>query len=325
MRFGPVPVDKAAGAVLAHSVGVPGGRLRKGLVLGPAEVAVLKAAGHAQVVVARLGPGDLGEDAAARALGQALEAPGLRLAAAMGGRVNLYATAPGLLAVDRGRVEALNLVDPMITLATLPEWAQVAAGDLIATVKIIAYGVEKTSLSRACTAASGALALRRPVLGRAELVQTGAPGKLVEKGRRALAMRLQRFGVELAGHAVVAHEIGALADAIARSTAPLLCIFTASATSDMHDVGPEALRRAGGRVVHFGMPVDPGNLLFLGEIAGRPVVGLPGCARSLAKNGADLVLGRVLCGVAVGPGDIATMGVGGLLKEMPGRPQPRER
>ncbi|HHL22232.1 MAG TPA: molybdopterin biosynthesis protein [Aliiroseovarius sp.] len=325
MRFGPVQVDKAAGAVLAHSVAVPGGRLRKGMVLGPAEVAALQAAGHAQVVVARLDPGDMGEDAAAQALGEALLGPGLRLVPATGGRVNLFAAGPGLLAVDRDRVEALNLVDPMITLATLKEWTQVAQGDLIATVKIIAYGVEKTSLSRACAAADGALALRRPVLEHVDLVQTGAPGKLVEKGRRALAVRLQRFGVELAGHAVVAHEVAALAEAIGRATAPMVCIFTASATSDMRDVGPEALHRAGGRVVHFGMPVDPGNLLFLGEIAGRKVIGLPGCARSLAKNGADLVLGRMLCGVEVGPGDIAAMGVGGLLKEMPSRPQPRER
>jgi molybdenum cofactor cytidylyltransferase len=71
------------------------------------------------------------------------------------------------------------------------------------------------------------------------------------------------------------------------------------------------------------MPVDPGNLLFLGEIAGRPVVGLPGCARSPALNGVDWVLERLSAGLPVGPAEIAAMGVGGLLKEMPGRPQPR--
>jgi len=73
------------------------------------------------------------------------------------------------------------------------------------------------------------------------------------------------------------------------------------------------------------MPVDPGNLLVLGRIGDRPVIGLPGCARSPALNGADWVLERVACGVPVTSADIAAMGVGGLLKEIPTRPQPRDR
>ena len=72
------------------------------------------------------------------------------------------------------------------------------------------------------------------------------------------------------------------------------------------------------------MPVDPGNLLFLGELGGRPVIGLPGCARSPALNGADWVMERVLCGVPVGPAEIAAMGVGGLLKDIPQRGRMRD-
>ena len=89
------------------------------------------------------------------------------------------------------------------------------------------------------------------------------------------------------------------------------------------DTAPTGVRAAGGTIVHYGMPVDPGNLLFLGEIAGEAVIGLPGCARSPALNGADWVLERVICGVPVTADDIMGMGVGGLLKEIPSRPQPR--
>ena len=104
----------------------------------------------------------------------------------------------------------------------------------------------------------------------------------------------------------------------------LALILTGSATSDLHDTAPQAVRAAGGLVERFGMPVDPGNLLFLGRLQGRPVIGLPGCARSPALNGADWVLERLACGLAVTGEDIAAMGVGGLLKEIPSRPQPRE-
>ncbi len=105
----------------------------------------------------------------------------------------------------------------------------------------------------------------------------------------------------------------------------MLLILTGSATSDLMDDAPEAVRRAGGTVARFGMPVDPGNLLFHGDLAGRPVIGLPGCARSPALNGADWVLERLACGVQITDADMAAMGVGGLLKEIAVRPQPRER
>jgi molybdenum cofactor cytidylyltransferase len=123
----------------------------------------------------------------------------------------------------------------------------------------------------------------------------------------------------------VPHETAALAVALAEGDAPLRLVLTASATSDAGDVGPAALVAAGGRLTRFGMPVDPGNLLFLGRLGEAHVIGLPGCARSPALNGADWVLERVVCGHPPTRLDIAAMGVGGLLGEIPSRPEPRER
>ena len=115
-----------------------------------------------------------------------------------------------------------------------------------------------------------------------------------------------------------------MAAALSALPGEMLLILTGSATSDLHDTGPQAVRHAGGRIARFGMPVDPGNLLFHGALQGRPVIGLPGCARSPALNGADWVLERLACGLTVTDDDIAGMGVGGLLKEIAIRPQPRE-
>jgi molybdenum cofactor cytidylyltransferase len=71
------------------------------------------------------------------------------------------------------------------------------------------------------------------------------------------------------------------------------------------------------------MPVDPGNLLLLGHVAERVVLGLPGCARSPKVNGFDWVLERLVAGLPVGPAEIMRMGSGGLLAEIPSRPLPR--
>jgi molybdenum cofactor cytidylyltransferase len=65
MRFGPVPLSEADGVILAHSVVLPGGRLRKGCILGPADIARLRDAGLSEVMAARPEPDDVLEDAAA--------------------------------------------------------------------------------------------------------------------------------------------------------------------------------------------------------------------------------------------------------------------
>ena len=331
MQFGPVPVDQAMGAVLAHSVVLGAARLRKGQVLGAGDIAALQAAGVATVVVARLEAGDIGEDQAATLLAQALVPDPaqqcLNVTTSFTGRVNLNAVGPGVVDLNASAVLALNRIDPAITLATLAPMIRVAAGPLVGTVKIIAYGVDGAALARAFDVARAAIRVRPVLMQSAGLILTQVPGqntKLAAKGRHAIEARLRALGMTLAACVTVPHDMAALAAALARLPGDLLLILTGSATSDLYDVAPQAVRAAGGTVARFGMPVDPGNLLFLGALGPRHVVGLPGCARSPALNGADWVLERLACGIDVTGDDIAGMGVGGLLKEIPIRPQLRE-
>ncbi len=332
MRFGPVPVAEATGAVLAHAVALEGGKLKKGRVLSDVDVARMTDAGLSHIIVARMDPGDVGEDAAAARLAAALvpdpDAAGLRVEAPFTGRVNIRATGPGVVQLDAAAIGRLNAVDPMITLATVPEWQRVTEGTMVGTVKIISYAVAETALAEACAAGEGAMRRRAPVVGSVDLIVTetepGAAGA-EDKGVRAVWARIARLGIAEGETRIVPHTGGAVAEAIAASLADMILILTGSATSDIADVAPAGLVSAGGTVTRFGMPVDPGNLLVLGQLTTRPVIGLPGCARSPALNGADWVLERVACGVDVSGPDISAMGVGGLLKEIPTRPQPRDR
>lgn len=328
MKFGPVPLTQAQGAILAHSVQAGDRKLRKGIALTAQHLAQLAQAGVSDVTVAQLEPGDCHEDEAARMLAAALTPDparaNLRVTEAFTGRVNLLADAPGVAVLDIAALQQFNRVNPMITVATVPQYQQMSTGGMVATIKVISYAVPGGDVLHAAQLAQSAIRLVTPVFRTAGLVVTDIPGGPPnKKGITSIRGRVEALGMDLADVQIVPHRTPDLARAISEVQGDVTMILTGSATSDVNDVAPSAVRMAGGEVDRFGMPVDPGNLLFLGGLGPRPVIGLPGCARSPALNGADWVLSRVACGIETTADDISAMGVGGLLKEIPTRPQPR--
>ncbi len=334
MIFAAEPVVEAAGGLLAHGVRGNGFSFKKGRLLSGDDVALLAASGCTTVTVARLEADDVGEDEAAAAMAATLAGDGIAAAAAATGRANLYAGVLGLLQIDAARIDAANAVDEAMTVATLAADAGVRPGQMVATVKIIPFAVPRPALAR-CVAVlrSGvaALSVRAFRAHRAGLVQTRLPGfkaSLLKKTQTVTQGRLEALGSELAETLVVDHDGAAVATAITaqrhRGRDPIL-LAGASAIVDRRDVIPAAIVACGGEIVHFGMPVDPGNLLLLARLDGAAVVGLPGCARSPQANGLDLVLARLLAGLPVGPAEVAGWGVGGLLAEIPQRPLPRKQ
>lgn len=328
MKFGARPVKEAEGTILAHSLKATGRRIAKGTILTAGDVSELEMSGFSEVTVATLEDGDVSEDAAALAVAKALvpneKKQGLRLSGAGAGRVNLYATSCGIVRLNAEQLALANLVDPMITIATVDDHHRTDAGTMVATIKIISYAVRATALEVVTNLASLAISVRPPVFSTATLIETSIGGEdPTAKGREAMAGRLHRMSIGLSDRVIVPHQEDRIAVALSQAPGQVLFILTGSATSDLEDVAPAALRQAGGVVTRFGMPVDPGNLLFLGRLGEKPVIGLPGCARSPALNGADWVLERIVCGEDVTSRDIAAMGVGGLLKEIPTRPMPR--
>ncbi len=330
MKFGRISLTDAAGAILGHSQSAGGRRLKKGHVLTPADIDALNAAGVTEILAARLEAGDVPEDQAAAALAAALAGPGARIATAFTGRANLYAEAPGLALIDTAAIDAINLIDEAITVATVPAHEEVEPGQMLATVKIIPFAVPRPVLDRCLAEVRDrriGVAAYRPA--RAGLISTALPDtkpSVLAKTESVMADRLAAMGAGLGDSRRVGHDEDALAAALADQLAlgldPLL-VVGASAIVDRGDVIPSAIVKAGGRVEHFGMPVDPGNLLLLGRIGDVRVLGVPGCARSPKLNGFDFVLRRLIAGVPVGRPDLMRMGAGGLLKEITSRPMPR--
>ena len=331
MRFGRVDLADAVGTVLAHGMRVGGRTFKKGRVLSTADIELLARDGFDAIVGARFDPDDVTEDPAAQTAAQALAGAGVRVGAPFTGRCNVFAAADGLFLVSAPDIDRFNAVDEALTVATLPGLRAVREGEMLATIKVIPFAIPGAVLERAVARLGSESAIRVVAFEPmdAAVIQTRLPSTretVLDKTSRVLRSRVEALRGRIVADTRCDHDPRAVALAVGGaldSGADLVLIAGASAIVDRRDVIPGGIVDAGGEVLHLGMPVDPGNLLLLARCRGRPVLGLPGCARSPAPNGLDLILERFAAGLEVAPDDIMAMGVGGLLKETAARSQPR--
>jgi molybdenum cofactor cytidylyltransferase len=329
VKFGSIPLDRAEGAILAHSQRVDGATYRKGRILGTDDIAAMQADGFKTIVAVLLDPDDLPENAAAARIATALAGENVRLSNAATGRCNLTAISRGIAQFDPARIDAVNLIDEAVTVATVRPYEQVEQGDIVATVKIITFAVPRATIESCAEAASGAVSLAPYAPRSIGLVQTRLPilrDRLLDKATDVTRNRLSTMGCSLDYDIRCAHDTDEIAAAFRQMSdagCDIALALGASAIADRQDVIPAAVIQCGGTVEHFGMPVDPGNLMMLGRIGAMRVLGLPGSARSPRLHGFDWVLRRLVAGLDVNGQDLMRMGVGGLLKEIPSRPLPR--
>jgi molybdenum cofactor cytidylyltransferase len=327
VKFLRVPIAEATGDVLAHNVHDADGHrvLRKGAVLTAGDVIRLAKLGRDHVYVARLEAGDTGEDEAARCVAAAVAGNGIFSPGAATGRANLKAAFAGLLRVNVEAVDRLNQIDDGITMATLATHSFVRATQMVATVKIIPFAVpdkavkaaEAYSRSVAPIISVQSLPVRK--VGLLVTAHQSQQRRIAAESTPALQARLERLGSSIAQSDFAEHEVDDIAQAIRQQLAArceMILIVSTTAIIDRHDIVPLAIEQAGGEVEHFGVPVDPGNLLLVGYFAATPLIGVPGCARSTKTNAFDLVLPRLLAGDRISRRDLVRLGHGGLLEEI---------
>ena len=322
-----LPPEQALGHILRHNLADERGRkaLSKGHRLTPADLPRLRALGIESLRVAVLEPGDIHEDEAARRLAEAVCGQGVTAQAPAASRVNLLAEADGIVRVDAERLLQINQIDGL-TVATLPSNALVRARKRVATIKIIPFAVPETALRQAEVIGgqgAGIIALSplRPHIIGVILVGSTAARERIEHGvAPAIESRIVELGSRILATRYVPPDEPAVASAITSlqaAGADMLIIAGETSIMDRDDVTPQGIQLAGGRIEHYGAPVEPGNLLLLGYLDRQAdsiaVLGAPGCVRSRDTNIVDLLLPRLLAGESITRQDIVALGHGGLL------------
>lgn len=155
MRYAEISSDQAAGSLLAHSVRTGDAVFKKGRKLSDDDTRRLTAAGIETVLAVTLEEGDIPEDDAADAIARAACGDGVKLAAPFTGRCNLYADCRGIVVIDRDRVNHLNRLDEVLTVATVPPFMVVDEGQMLATVKVIPFSAPAPAVDAGVAVAAG--------------------------------------------------------------------------------------------------------------------------------------------------------------------------
>ena len=321
------PAD-LAGAVLTRDLEVAGERWAKGRRLSPADLAALGRA--VPVVESRpitvLIPeaGDVHEDDAGQRLAAAIAGPGLRATEPVQSRVDLRATAAGVVHVRVAIVDRLNAIDP-IEVFTVLDGRVVEDGALVASVKIAPHLVPEAVLARAEAAARRAgergvvsVAPFRPRRV-AAIVKESIRGIARDRFETSVRAKVEGLGSALIGIDYVEDAAGPVEAAVrarvrGRGAGCADLVLTAgSSSTDPEDPFFLAIAALGGRIVRHGVPAHPGSMLWLGRVGRVPVIGLPSCGAYSKATAVDLLLPRILAGEPASIRTIARLGHGGIL------------
>ncbi|MCK0070979.1 NTP transferase domain-containing protein [Kordiimonas laminariae] len=321
MQFKDIATKKALGWHLAHSLKVGEKRIPKGHLIDQNTLDIIISAGISSLWAYQFEAGDIKEDEAARTVAAAISGKHTYTERPTKGRANIFAESDGLLQVGQ-TIEALNTVNKDFGVATLPTLSRVKQGQLIATVKTIPYAVSEADL-KIEDAVKGTLSVTPFDNYKTTLICSD--NRFTKKNQAVIRNRIQETKGTLSGTVSVDHSIKSISEAIQKAADKndLILLLGISAIADIRDVLPAAVIDAGGEIIQIGMPVDPGNLLMLAKIGDTPIIGIPGCAKSPALNGFDFVLERFAAGLPLDTSMLSAQGIGGLLKEIHSRPEPR--
>ncbi len=318
------PPAALAGAVLARDLVVGGRRWSKGRVLSAADLTAFAAdpsLGVGSVAVIVLEAGDLHEDDAALRLAAAVAGPGLTRRGPSQSRVDLLAAHDGVLHVRTTELERVNRIDPLEVFTRL-DGSIVAAGDLVASVKVAPHVVAATVVEAGERIAAG---------GRAPLVRV-APfrpmrvGVIVKESLRpadrprfesSVRDKVVSLGSTVAGIDYVADEDEAVTVALAARTRGRnradVVLTAGGRSTDPSDPFFTAIEALGGRVVRHGVPAHPGSMLWLARVGTTAILGLPTCGAYSKATAADLLLPRLLTGEPPTRRTVSHLGHGGVL------------
>ena len=330
MIFGEIKTESSLNGILASSLVLHENKniikVKKGTIINENLINLLLKNDIKLVTCAKLDENDIEENKAAYEISKNIlnnEQSNLTIKDPKQGRCNIISNINGLLVFDHEQLFLINSVTDEIGVASLKPYSYVKKNQVIASIKAIPFAINKEVLKQIIKASNHCFKVLPFLKKNVHLIQSRNQNtleKVLEKTVVTTKKRLLNCGITSILEKKCNHEIKSLSSTIHESideNADLILVFGASAICDKNDVVPKSLKKNNGKILRLGMPVEPGNLILLGEIKNAyktiTFIGMPGCARSPKENGVDWILWRIFCGLGVSNNNINYMGNGGLL------------
>lgn len=320
-----VRTEEAVGQVLCHDITqiIPGvikdAKFRKGHIVTEEDVPVLLSLGKEHLYIWETCEDSLHENDAAEILYRLCRNENMERSVVKEGKIELRASADGLLKIDTKLLDAVNGLGDMM-IATLHPDIPVKKGDKICGTRVIPLVIAKERMEKAREICGGRSILQILPYKKKKvaIVTTGSEvfhGRIQDGFGPVLMEKVKEYGAEIMGQTITddqpEHIKQAIVSFLGQGADMVLC--SGGMSVDPDDCTPLAIRSTGAKVVSYGAPVLPGAMFLLSYFEGRvPVVGLPGCVMYAKRTIFDLVLPRLMADDKITKEEIYKLGRGGL-------------
>ena len=317
------PLKNCLNSRLAHSIKANNKLLKKGLVLKKQDIFNLKKDGVKELYVFQESKTDINEDMASNRIAKFLSGRNIYCAKPVNGRADLFSTINGMIDFNCKLLASLNYYNADVAISMIKNEKIVKKNQLVGNIKILPFAINRKKILKITNNSKylNLISVKEKTIRKVALIiSTSEKNNKIEKIiLKSLNFRLNSFDMKINNILFNKHSIDALKINIAnliKNKHDLILIYGSTSIVDKNDIIPRSIRSAEGKVISFGAPTDPGNLLMLGNIKNTNIIGVPGCAKSISRNGFDIVLEKICFGKKVSKYTLAEMSNGGLFKSL---------
>ncbi len=334
MIFKTVQIQKCIGYILPENIFVINNgkkiKLSKGIKINQKIKNILIANGFKKISGFLLSENDLDENKASDLIAKTIcknKFNNLDYKNLNTGRSNIYSTKSGLFIYKTNNLIKLNN-NSKIAISAIRPFSKVEQNQELITAKVIPYGINKKLLQKNNQRLKDTFKVVPFQNKKIVLIQTfnkKINEKLIIKSRKVTQKRLELCGIKKIKEIVIPHELNILCDKIKvciNQNIDVILIIGPHAITHIKDIIPSAISISGAKIIRFGIPVEPGNLLLLSKFKSSFkssnkdifIIGMPSCAKSPKENGFDWVLWRILCNIDFKNSNLDELSIGGLIK-----------
>ena len=323
MKFKLIPTIKSYSNILGHTIKLKNITLKKGKTINQNDINLLTKHKISSIYVGLLKKDDYSENLSAAKIAKHIISKNILEPIVNNGRADLFANKNGMLNINRESLIKINFTYPDVAVCSLKSYTLVKKGQLLGNVKILPYALNKKIIYKILkdNSLKRIFQIIEKKLDKVAVIFTKSNKDYVNNNKilNALNDRLKKFGSKIISENICEHNHTDLCFTLGKlikEKPQLILIYGETSISDNNDVVPRAIREARGKVLSTILPTDPGNLLLVGKIEKIMVIGVPGCAKSIKRNGFDDVLERVFYGEKFTKKKLASLADGGLYKDI---------